>query len=168
MQSKNWKMWYSVEDVRRCLACERNTGKIYGLKEKPNPSPKLHLHCRCWISVMQAVYAGSASDAGFNGADWWIRNQGQLPGHYIEYVEAIKLGWEPWKGDLGSVLPGRIIGGGVYMNRNGHLPSAPGRIWYEADINYTGGYRSTDRILFSNDGLIFATYDHYQTFVEVV
>lgn len=50
------------------------------------------------------------------------------------------------------------------MNRNGHLPSAPGRVWYEADINYSTGYRGVERILFSNDGLIFVTYDHYQTF----
>jgi hypothetical protein len=41
------------------------------------------------------------------------------------------------------------------------------RIWYEADINYTSGYRGTERILYSNDGLIFVTYDHYQTFYEI-
>lgn len=56
---------------------------------------------------------------------------------------------------------------GFYENRDGHLPSAPGRIWYEADINYEVGYRGTERILFSNDGLIFVTYDHYHTFVEI-
>ena len=41
------------------------------------------------------------------------------------------------------------------------------RTWYEADINYIPGFRSTDRILFSNDGLIFVTYDHYETFFEI-
>lgn len=51
---------------------------------------------------------------------------------------------------------------------NGHLPSAPGRIWYEADINYYEGYRGNDRILFSNDGLIFVTYDHYKTFLSII
>ena len=40
-------------------------------------------------------------------------------------------------------------------------------ISYEADINYEFGYRGTQRILFSNDGLIFVTYDHYDTFVEI-
>ena len=39
--------------------------------------------------------------------------------------------------------------------------------WYEADINYTGGFRTHDRILYSNDGLIFVTYEHYQTFYEI-
>ena len=43
-----------------------------------------------------------------------------------------------------------------------------GRIWYEADINYKRGYRNTQRLLFSNDGLIFVTYDHYETFAEII
>ena len=43
-----------------------------------------------------------------------------------------------------------------------------GRIWYEADINYKKGRRNSQRILWSNDGLIFVTYDHYRTFFEVV
>lgn len=56
----------------------------------------------------------------------------------------------------------------LYYNRNGHLPSAAGRTWYEADIDYTRGYRNSSRILFSNDGLIFVTYDHYGTFCEII
>ena len=57
---------------------------------------------------------------------------------------------------------------GVYKNRNGHLPSALGREWFEADIDYDYGYRGTARIVFSNDGLIFVTFDHYNTFIEIV
>ena len=56
----------------------------------------------------------------------------------------------------------------IYKNREGKLPSAPGRVWHEADINYNKGYRNRERILYSNDGLIFVTYDHYQTFYEMV
>jgi len=51
---------------------------------------------------------------------------------------------------------------------NEHLPEKPGRIWYEADINYSGGYRNSERILYSNDGLIFITLDHYRTFIEII
>ncbi len=43
-----------------------------------------------------------------------------------------------------------------------------GRTWYEADINYSNGKRNKQRILYSNDGLIFVTYDHYETFIEIV
>lgn len=57
---------------------------------------------------------------------------------------------------------------GEYRNENGHLPQKAGRIWYEADINYYSGKRNGHRILWSNDVLIFVTYDHYRTFIEVV
>ena len=52
-------------------------------------------------------------------------------------------------------------------NQKGKLPQAKGRTWYEADINYTSGHRGTERVLYSNDGLVFVTYDHYQTFYEI-
>ena len=71
-------------------------------------------------------------------------------------------------GNLNSVAPGKMLAKGIYENRNGHLPSAPNRVWYEADIDYTSGYRGISRIPYSNDGLIFVTYDHYQTFSEIV
>ncbi|MGN1432081.1 MAG: ribonuclease domain-containing protein [Ruminococcus sp.] len=77
------------------------------------------------------------------------------------------MGWSPILGNLNIVAPGMQIGGDVFQNRNGHLPIAEGRIWYEADINYDFGYRNHHRILYSNDGLIFATYDYYMTFVQV-
>ena len=86
----------------------------------------------------------------------------------IEALPAKKYGWNKKKGNLFDVLPGRMIGGDVFENRNGKLPVNEGRIWYEADINYSTGYRTKARILFSNDGLIFSTYDHYRTFYEIV
>lgn len=78
------------------------------------------------------------------------------------------MGWVPKKGNLDEVAPGKMIFGGVYRNNNGHLPDAPGRIWYEADINYKWGHRNRSRVLFSSDGLMFVTYDHYETFQEIV
>ena len=86
----------------------------------------------------------------------------------IDRLEAKEMGWQPKLGDLAFKCPYKMIFGGIYNNDNGHLPSAEGRIWYEADINYIRGYRGMDRILFSNDGLIFVTYDHYNTFYEIV
>ena len=66
------------------------------------------------------------------------------------------------------VAPGKMLTKGVYKNRDKRLPDVPERIWYEADINYSFGFRGGARILYSSDGLIFATYDHYATFVEIV
>lgn len=57
---------------------------------------------------------------------------------------------------------------GEYFNDDGHLPMAAGRRWFEADINYIGGFRNMQRIVYSNDGLVFVTYDHYHTFIEVI
>ena len=56
---------------------------------------------------------------------------------------------------------------GRYKNDNGILPEKFGRIWYEADINYTPGKRNKHRIVWSNDGIIFVTYNHYDTFYEI-
>ena len=64
-------------------------------------------------------------------------------------------------------LSGKMLTMEIYNNSNGHLPQAEGRIWYEADINYTGGIRNSSRILYSNDGLVFVTYDHYFTFNQI-
>ena len=82
--------------------------------------------------------------------------------------QAKKLGWKPILLNLRDVTDDGIIGGDIYKNKEGKLPSAPGRIWYEADINYTGGIRNSSRIVYSNDGLVFVTYDHYFTFNEVI
>jgi len=116
---------------------------------------------------MEVAVAGTATKDGMNGADVSVKNTGRLPSNYLTYDEALALGWIPRHGNLDKVLPGKSIGGDVYRNQNGHLPQATGRIWYEADINYDGGYRNDHRLLFSNDGLLFVTYDHYWTFVQI-
>ena len=68
---------------------------------------------------------------------------------------------------MSDCAPGKMLYGGIYHNDDGKLPEDINRIWYEADINYISGYRNGERILFSNDGLIFVTYDHYETFCEI-
>ena len=97
----------------------------------------------------------------------YLSMYGKLPTCYITKEEAENAGWINILGNLNTVAPGKVIGGDIYGNRNGHLPSSPGRIWYEADINYDTGYRNHHRLIYSNDGLIFATYDHYMTFVQI-
>ena len=91
-----------------------------------------------------------------------------MPDYYLTPDEAKSLGYNSIKGNLGDVAPEYMLSKGEYENRNGHLPSASGRIWYEADINYNYGYRGIERIVYSNDGLIFVTYDHYKTFIEII
>ena len=127
----------------------------------------VHPNCRCYVEAVIAIVAGTATADGANGVDRYIATYGTLPDNYLKKKEAQKLGWEPLLGNLADKLPGVLIGGDKYKNRDGRLPDAPGRVWYEADFDYTGGYRNDFRLLYSNDGLIFVTYDHYLTFYEI-
>ncbi|MGM9645281.1 MAG: ribonuclease domain-containing protein [Eubacteriales bacterium] len=104
---------------------------------------------------------------GTNGADAYLYFYKKLPEYYVtkEFAEINR--WQNKKGNLNEVLPGKMIGGDIYRNEDRKLPGSSGRIWYEADINYAGGFRGAHRILYSNDGLIFVSYDHYKTFYEI-
>ena len=123
--------------------------------------------CRCAILPADAIKSGEATKQKRNGIDYQVKQHGEIPSYYITGETAKKLGWKPKKGNLSSVAPGKMVFGDIYHNKNGKLPSAPGRVWYEADINYSGGFRNDERVLFSNDGLMFVTYDHYYTFIEI-
>ena len=160
-------MWKAILDLKTCLNCRKNNGKIYDINEKVDPRPPLHPYCRCIIERLKAIYAGTATNDGVKGADWYLRNYGKLPSCYITREKAEELGYKSYLGNLSKVAPNRTLFRGVYQNSNGHLPVAANRVWYEADINYESGFRGAERIVFSNDGLIFVTYDHYHTFIEV-
>jgi hypothetical protein len=97
----------------------------------------------------------------------YVKKYNRLPDNFITKKDAVKLGWNPSKGNLWSVAPGKSIGGDVFRNREKKLPVKRGRVWYEADINYQGGRRGKDRILFSSDGLIYKTEDHYRSFTGI-
>ena len=91
---------------------------------------------------------------------------GHLPSNYITKDEAEALGWNG--GSLDKVAPGMCIGGDVFGNRQGLLPKAKGRTWYECDIGTQGkSSRGAKRIVFSNDGLIYYTGDHYESFTRL-
>ncbi len=160
-------MWRAIIEAKTCSDCREKHGKIYEIKEKVIPPPPLHPHCRCEIVRLRAILAGNATESGTMGADWWIKYYGKLPDYYVSREEAKTLGWRRKKANFGEVSPGKMLFGGIYKNKNGHLPTASGRTWYEADINYKSGKRNKSRILFSNDGLFFVTYDHYETFYEI-
>lgn len=87
-----------------------------------------------------------------------------LPSNYITKSEAKSLGWDSSKGNLWDVAEGKSIGGDRFGNYEGHLPKKKGRTYYECDIGYEGGYRGAERIIYSDDGLIYYTEDHYNTF----
>ena len=98
----------------------------------------------------------------------YIYTYGELPDNYLTKNEAISLGWDSSKGNLWDVADGMSIGGDKFGNREGILPKEKGRVYYECDIDYEGGYRNSKRIVFSNDGLIYYTEDHYESFEEII
>ena len=93
----------------------------------------------------------------------YIHLFGHLPSNYITKKEAEKLGWPG--GSLEPYAPGKCIGGSRFGNYEGLLPDAKGRVWTECDIDTRGAKsRGAKRIVFSNDGLIYYTGDHYEHF----
>ena len=93
----------------------------------------------------------------------YVRTDGHLPSNFSTKKEAEAAGWQG--GPLDKVLPGMCIGGDYFGNYEGQLPRAKGRKWTECDLNTLGASRrGPERLIFSNDGLIYYTPDHYETF----
>ena len=93
----------------------------------------------------------------------YIHTYGHLPSNFITKKEAQALGWSG--GSLEPYAPGKCIGGSRFGNYEGRLPEAEGRTYTECDINTLGAdKRGAERIVFSNDGLIYYTGDHYESF----
>jgi hypothetical protein len=103
---------------------------------------------------------------GFAEAVAAVRATGRLPRRYVTKDEAEDLGWRPGS-DLCDSAPGSSIGGDRFGNRERRLPQARGRRWFEADLDFACGRRGAKRLVWSSDGLVYVTTDHYETFREV-
>ena len=93
----------------------------------------------------------------------YIHLYGKLPSNFMTKSQAKKLGWK--SGALEPFAPGKCIGGDTFRNNEGLLPKKSGRTYKECDIDTLGGGpRGSKRIVFSNDGLVYYTSDHYRSF----
>lgn len=93
----------------------------------------------------------------------YIHTYGELPKNFISKKQAERLGWDG--GSLEPYAPGKSIGGSYFGNYEGKLPKKKGRTYYECDIDTKGKRsRGPKRIVYSTDGLIYYTPDHYETF----
>ena len=92
----------------------------------------------------------------------YVKANHELPDYYITKSEARKQGWVASEGNLCDVLPGKAIGGDKFSNREKTLPS--GKQYFEADVNYNCGNRNADRIVFTKDGDVYLTKNHYKSF----
>ena len=92
----------------------------------------------------------------------YVKSNHRLPDFYITKSEAKSKGGVPAKGNLCDILPGKAIGGDKFSNREKQLPK--GEQYYEADVNYNCGNRGADRIIFTKNGDVWLTKDHYKSF----
>lgn len=93
----------------------------------------------------------------------YIHVYGKLPSNYITKEDAEDLGWSG--GSVEKFAPGKCIGGSRFGNYEGKLPKKSGRVYYECDIDTLGeSSRGAKRIVYSNDGLVYYTDDHYNSF----
>lgn len=97
----------------------------------------------------------------------YLHQYNELPPNYLTKQEAAELGWDSDAGNLWEVTDQMSIGGDHFGNYEGQLPEEEGRKYYEADVNYEGSYRGPERLVYSNDGLIFYTDDHYESFEQL-
>ena len=107
-----------------------------------------------WYSTMEEVAV-------------YLATYDKLPSNFLTKNKASDRGWDNRAGNLHEVAPGCSIGGDRFGNYEGLLPSKKGRQWYEADCYYTKGKRNAHRILYSNDGLVYYTDDHYESFTQM-
>ncbi len=92
----------------------------------------------------------------------YLHLYGHLPSNFVTKKEARAAGWTG--GSVEAFFPGMCIGGDYYGDYEGNLPKAKGRSWHECDVNTLGRRgRGAERIVWSNDGLIYYTGDHYET-----
>lgn len=85
----------------------------------------------------------------------------RLPGNFITKKQAQALGWTG--GSLEPYAPGKCIGGDYFGNYEGLLPAD--KNYRECDIDTLGANsRGAKRLVYSADGAIYYTDDHYNTF----
>ena len=92
----------------------------------------------------------------------YVKENNELPDYYITKGEARKQGWVASKGNLCDVLPGKAIGGDHFSNREKTLPT--NNQYFEADVNYNCGNRNADRIVYTKNGEVWLTKNHYKSF----
>ena len=97
----------------------------------------------------------------------YLHTYGKLPKNFISKKDAEEQGFRFGEGDFGEAFPGMSVGGSRFGNYEGQLPEKSGRRYYECDIDYQGGRRNAKRLVYSNDGLIFYTDDHYKSFTQL-
>jgi hypothetical protein len=167
-----WYMWFTQIDLRTCPTCYTRHGDLVSYdyvhdSENSHTLPPLHEHCRCTLREQRFTIPRQIAKRNPFLEEIIDLLKGIFSGRFIDTITTHVRGWLPRRAQATYLPGGRSIGGDIFENRAGKLPDAPGRVWREADVNDTPQSRGGHRIVVSNDGLAFVTFDHYMTFVPV-
>ena len=117
--SSRWANWKSQLTITTCKYCVDHHGTIVDISVlESNDQVNAHENCKCVYVPMRTKLVGSATDMGYNGADAQLYYLHRLPNYYINKDEAEQKGWKTWKGNLATILPGKMLGGDIYKNKN--------------------------------------------------
>ena len=145
------------------------SGKVTDREPDSESDGAWHTECAlCGARLGSGVIERIAKDGTYVAKDdvaLYLHVYGALPSNFITKSQANALGWK--SGDLWKYAPGKSLGGDVFYNREGLLPAKEGRTWYECDVGYNGGKRNSLRIVWSDDGLIYYSSDHYASFTRL-
>lgn len=140
----------------------------YNIEKKTDPSINSAVVSNSEKSGSETEHINSESFADIqelteeNTVISYVKQRHKLPDYYVTKSEARKKGWVPSKGNLCDILPGNAIGGDRFSNREKLLPI--GKQYFEADVNYNCGNRNADRIVFTKNGEVWLTKNHYKSF----
>lgn len=144
-----------VADVSGTAIMKGAGDRLPGSPPGPSSAPRK--------SAMPETLAEDGQYTSMEEVALYLHRFGKLPGNFISKQEARALGWSG--GDLRPYAGDKTIGGDRFGNYEGLLPEKRGRVYYECDIDTLGrSSRGAKRIVFSNDGLIYYTPDHYESF----
>lgn len=163
MSNRNKLIRLFVLLVAAVLLMSGSTASASGKNKKNTPTPVVTPEATVTPAV---TVTPGPMDAAQELADY-IFEHGELPENYIRKKDAEAQGWKTTYRYVGDIGPGITIGGDYFGNYEKLLPVVKGRKYYEADCFYQGGPRNEYRIIFSNDGHVWYTGDHYNTFTEL-
>ena len=165
MSKRNKLIRLFVLLVAAVLLVSGCTASASGKNKKNKATPTPMVTPEATVTPAVTVTPGPM-DAAQELADY-IFEHGELPENYIRKKDAEAQGWKTTYRYVGDIGPGITIGGDYFGNYEQKLPVVKGRKYYEADCYYEGGPRNEYRIIYSNDGHVWYTEDHYNTFVEL-
>lgn len=163
MSNRNKLIRLFVLLVAAVLLMSGCTASASGKNKKNTPTPVVTPEATVTPAV---TVTPGPMDAAQELADY-IFEHGELPENYIRKKDAEALGWKTTYRYVSDLGPGITIGGDYFGNYEQKLPVVKGRKYYEADCYYEGGPRNEYRIIYSNDGHVWFTGDHYNTFTEL-